>query len=214
VDIAQFVNHFIALLVIANPLSLLPAVLRITRQETPEDKKKLGTTTGIAVAIILLTTTWIGTPLLQVLGIKLAAFQIAGGMILFTMAFSMLHAEESSIKHSPDDSIPRKATASAAIVPLAMPMIAGPAAISTIIVSISEFPGVETQILLSISSLLVAFVMGILVHFAARVEKALGQSGVNIINRLGGLVLLAIAVQSFAIGATQLFPGLDPLPSS
>lgn len=206
-DFGQFINNFIALLVIANPLSALPAVLRITRNQSFTEKRRTGLTTAFAVGIILLMSTWVGTPLLAVLGIKLPAFQVAGGVVLFLMALSMLNAEESSIKQTPEEQ-KEKRTNSGAIVPLAIPIIAGPGAISTIIVSVNQFPGILNQLILSFSALLVAFVMGALLYSAASLEKILGQSGINIINRLGGLILAAISIQTLATGLLALFPGL------
>ncbi len=210
-DLSQFVNHFIALLVIANPLSALPAVLKITRNQTLKEKRQTGLTSAFAVGVILLVVTWIGTPLLMILGIKLPSFQVAGGVVLFMMAMSMLNAEESPIKHTPEEQ-KEKRTDTGAIVPLAIPIIAGPGAISTIIVSVNEFPGILNQVILSISAILVAFAMGVILYFAANLEKFFGTSGINIINRLGGLILAAISVQTLATGVSGLFPILAQAP--
>lgn len=207
-DLSQFVNYFIALLVIANPLSALPAVLRITRNQTLKEKRLTGLTSAFAVGVIFLVVTWVGTPLLMILGIKLPAFQIAGGFVLFMMALSMLNAEESPIKNTPEEQKERR-TDTGAIVPLAIPIIAGPGAISTIIVSVNQFPGIANQLFLSLSAILVAFVMGILLYFAANLEKFFGTSGINIINRLGGLILAAIAIQTMASGIIAIFPTLS-----
>ncbi|MBX7067629.1 MAG: NAAT family transporter [Parachlamydiales bacterium] len=206
-DLAQFVNHFIGLLVIANPLSALPVVLRVTRNKSLLEKRRTGLTAAFAVGVILLVVTWIGGPLLAILGIKISAFQVAGGVIIFMLALSMLNAEESSIKHNPEEI--EKASNLGAIVPLAIPIIAGPGAISTIVVSVNQFPGLLNQVLISISSILVAFVMGILLYFAADLEKFFGKSGINIINRLGGLILAAISIQTLANGIMGLFPILQ-----
>ncbi|HSX25670.1 MAG TPA: MarC family protein [Chlamydiales bacterium] len=204
-DLSQFVNHFIALLFIANPLSALPAVLRITRNQNLKEKRHTGLTSAFAVGVILLVVTWVGTPLLMILGIKLPAFQVAGGFILFMMALSMLNAEESPIKNTPEEG-KEKRTDTGAIVPLAIPIIAGPGAISTIIVSVNEFPGLLNQAMLSVSAILVALAMGVLLYFAADLEKFFGTSGINIINRLGGLIIAAISIQTMATGLMGLFP--------
>jgi multiple antibiotic resistance protein len=204
-DFPQFVNHFIGLLVIANPLSALPAVLRVTRHQSLEEKRHTGLVSAFAVGIILLVVTWIGTPLLMVLGIQLPAFQVAGGVVLFMMSLSMLNAEESPIKHTPEEQ-KEKQSDLGAIVPLAIPIIAGPGTISTVIVSVNQFPGVLNQVMISISAILVAFAMGILLYFAANLEKLFGKSGINIINRLGGLILAAISIQTLAAGVMGLFP--------
>lgn len=210
-DFSQFVNHFIALLVIANPLSALPAVLRVTRNQTLEEKRHTGLVSAFAVGIIFLVVTWIGSPLLMILGIHLAAFQVAGGVVLFMMSLSMLNAEESPMKNTAEEQ-QEKQRDMGAIVPLAIPIIAGPGAISTVIVSVNQFPGPLNQIFISISSILVAFMMGILLYLAANLEKILGKSGINVINRLGGLILAAISVQTLATGVIGLFPLLKEPP--
>lgn len=210
-DLAQFVNHFIGLLVIANPLSALPAVLRVTRNQSLPQKRHTGRVSAFAVGIILLVAAWIGTPLLLILGIQIAAFQVAGGIIIFMLALSMLNAEESPIKHSTEEQ-KEKQTDLGAVVPLAIPIIAGPGAISTVIVSVNQFPGILNQILISISAILVSLVMGILLYFAADLEKFFGKSGINIINRLGGLILAAISMQTLSNGIMGLFPLLKGQP--
>lgn len=206
-DFGQFVNNFIALLVITNPLSALPAVLRVTRNQSLLEKRRTGLTSAFAVGVILLVVTWVGTPLLQILGIKLPAFQVAGGIVLFMLSLSMLNAEESPIKNTPEEQKQRQSE-NGAIVPLAIPIIAGPGAISTLIVSVSQFPGPFNQLMISISCILVALVMGALLYFAANLEELFGRAGINIINRLGGLILAAIAVQTLASGISGLFPAL------
>lgn len=206
-NLSEFVNHFIALLVISNPLSALPAVLKITRNQSISEKRHTGIVAAFAAGIILLTVTWVGTPLLTVLGIELPSFQVAGGIVLFMMALSMLQAEESAIKHSPEEQNIRQSDMGA-IVPLAIPIIAGPGAISTVIVSVSDYPGIFNHVLISVSAILVSICMGILLCFAINLERLFGKSGINVINRLGGLILAAISVQTLAAGIKGLFPNL------
>ncbi|MEN9654360.1 MAG: hypothetical protein RL235_472 [Chlamydiota bacterium] len=208
-DFTQFINHFVALLVIANPLSALSAVLRITQNQTLEEKRRTGLVSAFAVGVILLVSTWIGAPLLMIFGIRLPAFQVAGGIVLFLMSMSMLNAEESPMKQTAEEQKGRVHRDSGAIVPLAIPIIAGPGSISTIIVSVSDFPGVLNQIMLSISALLVALVIGLILYSASHLERIMGQSGINIVNRLGGLILAAISIQTIANGFIGLFPALS-----
>jgi len=205
--LSDFVNHFVALLVITNPLSALPAILRITRSQSLSHKRRIAIVTTVSIFIILLISTWVGKPLLATLGIQLPAFQIAGGSVVLLLAFSMLNASESSIKQTPEEQKEKNLGDSGAIVPLAIPIIAGPGAISTIIVSVNHYPGVVNQLLVSLSSLCVTLVMGFVLYYAPHLEKVIGQSGINVFNRIGGLILAAIAVQSLATGALELFPG-------
>lgn len=203
-ELVEFANHFVALLVIANPLSALPAVLRITRSQSLKEKRLTGLIASLSSLLILLIVTWVGTPLLMILGIQLPSFQVAGGVVLFILALSMLNAEESSIKHNPDEK--DKQSDLGAVVPLAIPIIAGPGAISTLIVSVNQFPGLFNQLLISISVIMVCICIGVILFFAVYLENLFGKTGINIINRLGGLILAAISVQTLAGGIKGLFP--------
>lgn len=206
--ISQIVNYFISLLVICSPLSALPALLNMTHGQSEKEKRATGVVASFAVGVILVVVTWIGEPILEVLGISINAFQIAGGFVVVMLAFSMLNAEQSRIKQTTEDQKEAKHKESIAVVPLAIPIMAGPGAMSTVIVAASEFPGVVNKLFLAFSALLVAVVLGVVLYFAASIEKVLGQTGINIVNRIGGLILAAIAVESIANGVLGLFPGL------
>ncbi len=206
-NFTDFLNHFVTLLVIANPLSAIPAVLRITRSDTPAERKNTVFVATLAVGIIFLVVTWFGKPLLAVLGIRIPAFQIAGGIVLMLLALSMLHAEESSMKQNPDE---KRETG--AIVPLAMPIIAGPGAISSLIVSVNDYPGVANLLVITSSAMMVTAVMGLVLWFSTSIEHAIGRKGISIFNRIGGLILASIAVQSFANGCLAFFPGWGAAP--
>lgn len=204
-DFSEFINRFIGLLVITNPLSALPAVLKITRNQSLAEKRHTGLTAAFAAGVILLVSTWIGKPILVILGIELPAFQVAGGVVLFLLALSMLNAEESPIKQTPEEQKERQSDLGA-IVPLAIPIIAGPGAISSVILSVNVFPGILNQLIMSAIVILVVLTMGALLYFASNLEKMMGKGGINIVNRLGGLILAAIAIQTLANGIKGLFP--------
>jgi multiple antibiotic resistance protein len=202
-DFTDFLNHFITLLVIANPLAALPAVLKITQNHTAPQKKAIGLKATFAVSTIFLICVWFGTDILNLIGIDIHSFQVAGAIVVFSLAISMVEAKESPLKQNETQ---QNDEHSSAIVPLAIPIIAGPGAISLIIVSVSEFPGIKNQFLISISTICVALTMGILLYFAPKISRVLGVSGVNIMNRLGGLILAAIAIQTLSKGIIGLFP--------
>lgn len=201
-----FVYYFVSLLVICSPFSALPALINLTQGLSIEEKKRIGVIAGVGVGIILVTMTWIGGPLLDFLGISLSAFQVAGGIVVFLLALSMLNAETSRIRQTTEDQKESKQRNSIAIVPLAIPIMAGPGAISTMIVAVNNNPGIINQLFLSLCAILVALTLGIILYFAAKFEKLLGQQGINIVNRLAGLVLAGIAVQTLAKGIIGLFP--------
>jgi multiple antibiotic resistance protein len=202
----EFVYHFTSLLVICSPFSALPALLALTHGLSDEEKKRTGLVAGVGVGAILVAMTWIGGPLLDFLGITVPAFQVAGGFVVFMLALSMLNAETSRMKQTAEDQNESKHRHSIAIVPLAIPIMAGPGAISTVIVAVNSHPGMLNQLLLTFVALLVAFTLGMTLYFSTRFEKMLGQRGINIVNRLAGLILAGMAVQTLARGLIGLFP--------
>jgi multiple antibiotic resistance protein len=204
-----FIYYFVSLLVICSPFSALPALITLTQGLSEAEKKRTGLVAGISVGVILVTMTWIGGPLLDFLGITVPAFQVAGGIVVFLLALSMLNAETSRIKQTSEDQKDSRHSNSIAIVPLAIPIMAGPGAISTMIVAVNDNPGVINQLSLSFCAILVALALGITLYFSPKFEKFLGQRGINIVNRLAGLVLAGIAVQTLAKGIIGLFPFLE-----
>lgn len=202
----QFVNYFISLLVICSPFAALPALIALTQGLNIEEKRRTGLIAGVAVGVILVSMTWVGGPFLDFLGITVPAFQVAGGFVIFMIALSMLNAETSRIKQTTEDQKEVKRKPSIAVVPLAIPIMAGPGAISTVVVAVNNHPGWLNQVYLSIGALLVALVLGVTLYFATKFEKWLGQTGINIVNRLAGLILAAMAVQILSKGLIGLFP--------
>jgi len=211
-ELNQFVYYFVSLLVICSPFSALPALLTLTHGLSDEEKKRTGMIAGIGVGIILVAMTWIGGPMLDFLGITVPAFQVAGGFVVFMLALSMLNAETSRMKQTTEDQKENRHKHSMAIVPLAIPIMAGPGAISTVIVAVNDNPGVINQLSLTAVSILVALALGITLYFSTRFEKMLGQRGINIVNRLAGLVLAGMAVQTLAKGLIGLFPIMGQHP--
>ena len=207
-----FIYYFVSLLVICSPFSALPALINLTQGLSEKEKKRTGIVAGIGVGVILITMTWVGGPLLDFLGISLPAFQVAGGIVVFSLALSMLKAETSLIKQNSEDQKEAKHSHSIAIVPLAIPIMAGPGAISTMIVAVNNHPGAINQFYLSVCVICVAFALGVTLYFSTKFEKMLGQKGINIVNRLAGLVLAGIAVQTLANGVIGLFPILGNYP--
>lgn len=206
--VREFIFYFISLLVICSPFSAVPALLRLSHGLSDEEKKRTGSVAGVAVGIILVVMTWIGSPLLNILGISVPAFQVAGGFVIFLLALSMLNAQTSRIKQTAEDQKETAHRESIAIVPLAIPIMAGPGAISTVVVAANDYPGILNKIFLSVGAILVALVLGITLNFSIRFERMLGQSGINIVNRLAGLILAGMSVQTISKGLLGLFPVL------
>jgi multiple antibiotic resistance protein len=212
-EISGFVNYVISLLVICNPFAALPALIGMTKGLSIKEKKRTGAVAGTAVGVILLTMTWFGSWILDFLGITVPAFQVTGGVVIFLLALSMLNAETSRQKQAEDEE-DSSLKSSIAIVPLAIPIMAGPGAISTVIVAANGLHGFWNLVLLSLAAVLVALILAVTLYFSTPFEKALGQRGINIINRIAGLILAAIAIQTLSKGLVGLFPVLKGAPST
>ncbi|MCI0382106.1 MAG: NAAT family transporter [Chlamydiae bacterium] len=207
-EFSDILNFLISLIVICNPLACLPVLLALSEGRSLEEKKRTGVVAAFAVCIIFLVIIWVGKPLLNFLAIRIPAFQVAGSVILFLLALSMLNARTSRIKHAAEDHEEVMQKESIAIVPLAMPLMAGPGAISLILVTTGNFPSMTDHFYLSFIALFVGGLMGIILYFSTNLERVLGVTGINVINRFAGLVLAAMSVEIFARGITGLFPFL------
>ena len=205
---SQIINYFFKLLVICNPLLGVSMLLSLMQGRTLEEKRRTAIVTGISVAIILVTVTWIGAYILEVLGIRLESFRVAGGFIVFMIALSMLQAQPSRIKQSSQDQKEAMQRDSIAVVPLAIPVLAGPGSIATVIVAVNTYPGFANHFIITLCAVLVALVLIFVLYFANPLEKMLGQTGINLVNRISGLILAAMAIDMLARGIAGLFPAL------
>jgi multiple antibiotic resistance protein len=190
--LSVLINYFVSLFMICSPLTAIPVFLTLSRGRGLKERKQAACVTGFAVALILIISTWIGQPMLEFLSIRIASFQCGGGVVLFLLALSMLSAEVSPIRQK-DDEVQKKP--SFAIVPLAIPLMAGPGAISAAIVASSSYITREAKLLLSLCGVFLGVVTTLLLLFSAQIEKYLGNTGLNIISRIGGLILAALAVE-------------------
>jgi multiple antibiotic resistance protein len=203
-NLSDIVNYFISLFVVCSPLSALPALLNLSYGRSADEKRKIAIKASMAVAIILVVVTWIGLPFLNIFGIRIPAFQIAGGFVLGLVALSMLNAQPSRIQQTTEDQAEALHKVSIAVVPLAMPIMAGPGAITTVIVGASNWTGPLNHIYLTICAVLVALTTGSILYFASDLERVLKHTGINVITRIGGLILASMAVQSIANGVHGL----------
>jgi multiple antibiotic resistance protein len=196
------INYFVTLFMLCSPLTAIPVFLNLTHGRDKKNRQKIGFWSGFAVAVILIVTTWMGAPLLTFLGIRIPAFQCAGGIIVFLLALSMLNAQISPMRHSEEDS--KIKAPSVSVVPLAIPVMAGPGALSSVIVASNMYTSLADHVILSICGICVGATAAVLLCFAVPVEKKLGSSGLNIVTRIGGLILAALAIEIFVQGLEGL----------
>lgn len=196
------VNYFISLFILCSPLTAIPAFLNLTQGRGAKERKRVGLWSGFAVAVILIIVTFVGKGLLQMLEIRVSAFQCAGGIVVFLLALSMLNAQISPMRQTEEE---MGFKASVSIVPLAIPIMAGPGTLSAVIVSSSTYQGIYDQMILASCGAIVGLTTAALLYFAVPVERYLGQTGLNVVTRIGGLILAAMAIEIFAQGYHDLF---------
>jgi len=197
-----------ALFVIADPIAAIPIFITLTSGNTDEERKRTASVAALTVATVLVSSIFFGQPLLRVFGISIASFRIAGGILILLMAISMLNARVSRTHSTPEEVQEGTEKDDPAVVPLGIPLLAGPGAISTMIIYAHQAQDVYDTLFLIFAGLFVAFAVWIALRMADPIRGLLGKTGINIISRLLGLVLAAVAVEFIAGGLVQLLPGL------
>ncbi len=207
-DVALYVKALVGLLAVVDPLGVVPVFLALCPGRGTAQQRMVARRAAVAVAVILLLGLWAGELLLQLLGISLPAFRVGGGLLILLMAVSMMHAHLSAGRQTREEADEAGTRADVAVVPLAMPLLSGPGAISLVIVEAHQAGGWTGKLLLSLVVLAVAAAVWAVLRLAGPLGERLGVTGLNIATRVMGLLLAAIAVQMIAAGLRELFPGL------
>jgi multiple antibiotic resistance protein len=193
---------FTSVLFIVDPIAVIPSYLVVTRSETPTQRASTAKRACFAAAILLVAFAIGGTAIFKVFGITLPAFRIAGGLILWVVAMDMLHAQRSTQESSPEIR-EGEVKDDVALTPLAMPMLAGPGAISTVMVLAAGAHTIGQKAAVYTSIVVTAFLSWIVLRLGERLVQRMGQTGIRVMTRIMGLLLAAIAVQFVISGAQE-----------
>jgi multiple antibiotic resistance protein len=203
-ELRQLITIFIPLLIIMDPLGNLPFFLLFTKQNTVKERKRMAAASAVSASIILIIFGITGDFILRFFGIGLPAFQLAGGFIFFIYALQMLHLIPSGMKTTTEEEQEGVDKASAALVPMATPMLAGPGAITAVLVWQQSNDG-SSGIFLLLSAIIAAcLTVYIVFRFADRISGIMGIGGIRVVTRLMGLLLAVIAVQFMVNGFQQI----------
>jgi multiple antibiotic resistance protein len=186
---------FGSLFVIVDPIATVPAFLAMTPRDTPEQRIHTARLASVVMAGVLLVFALAGKIIFKFLGITMPAFQIAASIVLFVVALDMLRAQRSRVQETSEETHAGAEKADIAVTPLAVPMLAGPGAISTAIVLQSQAVGVAQHVVLCVSIVGVAFVSYVIFHISARGARWLSPLATKVVTRIMGLLLAAVAVQ-------------------
>jgi len=202
----SWLNAFITLLVILDPPGLIPIFLGLTVGMNRSERSQTALTASLISFGILTLFVLAGMQILAMLGISLGAFRIAGGILLFFIAFEMIFEKRMERKEKTIEvAITRDHIRNIAAFPLALPLIAGPGTISATILMSSkqrDLPGIMTTMLVVIGAISICYLF---MRLTSPIERLIGDTGRSIVTRLFGVLLAALAVQFVADGVRTLF---------
>jgi len=178
------------------------------RSRSETFRRKLAQVVTFTVLAVLVGSAFAGEQLLTVMGTSLPAFGVGGGLVLLLMALSMLNAQVGGVRQTEAEAVELEQGQLTGVVPLAVPLLAGPGAISTTIIA-SEAGGLVHRLAIAGCIAGVCILLWITLRLAHVIAVRIGQTGLNIATRILGLVLAAIAIQTMAEGLKELFPGLS-----
>jgi len=201
-----------SMFVIVDPLASVPAFLAMTPQDTPEQRIKTARLACFVMAVVLLMFAVAGKIIFKFFGITMPAFQIAASIVLLIVALDMLRAQRSRVQETDEETSAGAEKADIAITPLAIPMLAGPGAISTAILLQNQAVGVAKHAVLYASIVAVSFASYLIFRISARGAQWLNPMAIKIVTRIMGLLLAAVAIQFLINGLKALKGDFFPLP--
>jgi multiple antibiotic resistance protein len=204
----EYARFVISLFAILSPFAAIPLFLTLTNGFDTQQKSRTAAAASATVAAVLIVSGFAGEPILIALGTSLDAFRVGGGIVLLLVALSMLSAQTSTVQHRPEEAAEADTSSSVGVVPLGIPLLAGPGSISAVIIEMNHQPGYAHQVAIVACILVVCLGTWVILWLAYPIGQRLGKIGLNVLSRLFGLILAAIAVQVMATGLRALFPGL------
>lgn len=204
----EIAKIFISLLVLVNPLGAIPLFISLTPNASQLERRKIAKISSTSVAVVITTSALIGESLLKFLGISIGSFQVGGGLLVMMIALALMNAKPNPTKTSDEERVEAELRTNIAVVPMAMPLLTGPGTISTVIIySTTAHSWLQIGYLI-VSGLLIALSCYAAMALATPISRWLGQTGINIVNRVMGMILAAVSVEIIVDGLYRLFPQL------
>lgn len=204
--LSLFIHALASVFAVMNPLGILPTFLALTSGYTKHQQRSIARRSVLYAFLILLVFLLLGNIILSIFSITIHAFRVAGGIVLFGIAYDLLHAKSSTIQNP--EAVEQVERDDIAMTPLAIPIIAGPGTITSVMALSAgpHFMANSVMVLLAFSAVLIAAYL--IFYYASAIHSRLSQTQLNVITRLMGFLLSIIAVQMAASGLAGLFPGL------
>jgi multiple antibiotic resistance protein len=204
----EYLRFFVTLTAVLDPFLAVPIFLTVTASQSVRARVVLVRVVSITVFVVLAASALLGDTILTAVGASLSAFRVGGGLVLLLMALAMLNAQAGGVRQSEEEAAELEAGELKGVVPLAVPLLAGPGAISTTIIAAEKGAGAPHLAAILGCIALVSLLTWVVLRAANHIGSRLGTTGLNIATRLLGLLLAALAIQTMAEGLKELFPGL------
>jgi multiple antibiotic resistance protein len=198
----------VTLLAIVNPLAIVPFFIHYTQGFTREQRLRTIWISSLSAFAVIAVSALLGLQLLAFFGISLASFQVGGGMLLLTSALAMINAQPAEARSNAEEMQDAAARASIAVVPLTIPLLTGPATMSTVVIYADKAQTFWQLGALVGYGVVIALATALCFALAEPIARVLGKTGINVMTRLMGLILAALAVEVMSDGLTKLFPAL------
>jgi multiple antibiotic resistance protein len=208
-DHAFAIKFFGALFAIMNPLSILPIFLGLTTGADVAAQRRLAYQATLYAAIMCIVIAVLGQQILDLFGIDIDSFRVAGGIVLGGIGWTMLNGQDHTSHTGTSEERRQQAEVeNIAFYPMAFPMMVGPGTISALLVFVHQADSVADYAAYAVVVVIVLAMVGIVLHFAGAIGAHLSQTLRVIMTRIMGMILLAIAVQMVGAGLLELLPGL------
>jgi multiple antibiotic resistance protein len=208
VELAALIKITISLFAIVNPIGSVPIFISATDGWSKNDRARTARTVALTVFIVLVLSAFIGDGILNFFGISIPSFQVGGGILLMLISISMMHGKQGGTRQTPEEAQTLAEREVIAIVPLSIPLLAGPGAISSMILNAQQHPSFWGHMSMLIPAFVISGLIWLVLKLAEAISHQLGTIGINIVTRLMGLILAAMAVEFIAHGLRGLFPQL------
>ena len=206
-DPQEYLRYLVTLTAVLDPFLAIPIFVGVTAARDEAGTRRLANVVTVTVFLVLAGAALGGEAILRLMGASLPAFRVGGGLVLLLMALAMLNAKVGEMRQTRAEAAELESREVSGVVPLAVPLLAGPGAISTTIIAAQTGSVAHLLALLVCIALVSALLWGML-RIAHAVGERMGTTGLNVATRLLGLILAAIAIETMADGLKELFPGL------
>ena len=204
----DYLKVFVALIALVNPLGVLPMFISLTRDFTEVQRQNAIRTAALTVVTVIVVCALLGEHIIQFFGISTASLQVSGGLLILLMALNMLNAQPGGARTTLEERDEAEHKHTIGVVPLGIPLLTGPGAMSTVIVMAHNAKHTRDYLAIIGSGVAIAALVWLTLQMAQPIARTMGRIGINIATRIMGLLVAAVAVEFIVDGLTTMIPAL------